>query len=203
MTIPGVGPICALTFMSAIDEPHRFTTTSDIGSFLGLTPKLYQSGLTARFGRISKMGHTAARTALVQSSVRFMKTNKHEQDYLRDWTLRTAQRRGKAKARVALARKLAVIMLSMWKTGRSYDPLQRRPVPPSPAALPELDLVAMSNAASACGSGTEASSGRNPISFGPGGRCLFPSVRQRRTSRFPTAGTRKRQIASSNFVLTG
>jgi transposase len=56
MEIPGVGPICALTFYASVGEPHRFRRSTDIGAYLGLTPKLHQSGLTRRVGRITKMG---------------------------------------------------------------------------------------------------------------------------------------------------
>ena len=209
MAIPGVGPICALTFYAAVGEPHRFTRTSDIGAFLGLTPKIHQSGLSFRTGRISKMGHSPTRTILVQSSVHFMMLEKKAGEAassLYRWNERLATRRGRRKARVALARKLATIMLAMWRTGERYDPHRWRPDPLA-AAVPEPDLVKIANASTACGSCTEAGSGYQRMSFGPKGRALFPSVRRCRHDRRPeparTARLPVRGLASANFVLTG
>ena len=121
MEIPGVGPICALTFYAVIAEPHRFRRSSDIGSYLGLTPRIHQSGLTMRAGRISKMGNRGLRSLLVQSSMRFM-TCSDPSTKLHAWALQVEQRRGRHRARVALARKLATVMLAMWKSGESYRP---------------------------------------------------------------------------------
>jgi transposase len=120
MEIPGVGPICALTFYAAIDQPHRFGRSSEIGSYFGLTPRLHQSGLSARMGRISRMGNVAVRTALTHASAMFI--SKADPDcQLRNWATRLQERRGNGRARVALARKLAVIMLAMWKTGQRFS----------------------------------------------------------------------------------
>lgn len=121
MAIPGIGPICALTFYAVVGEPHRFRRSADIGSYLGLTPKLYQSGLVQRVGRISKMGSAPTRTLLVTASTRFMKCSNPDTQ-LHAWALQVEQRRGRGRARVALARKLAIIMLSMWKSGETYQP---------------------------------------------------------------------------------
>lgn len=124
MQIPGVGPICALTFYATIGEPHRFLRSSDIGPYLGLTPKSYQSGLTLKSGRVSRMGNSALRGLLGHSSLLYMKFGNPRSE-LRRWASRIEQRRGRGKARVALARKLAVIMLTMWKTGENYKEIKR------------------------------------------------------------------------------
>jgi len=121
MAIPGIGPICALTFYAAVSEPHRFRRSADIGSYLGLTPKLHQSGMVQRVGRISRMGSAPARTLLVGASTRFMKCG-DAGTQLYAWALQLEQRRGRGRARVALARKLAIIMLSMWNSGETYRP---------------------------------------------------------------------------------
>lgn len=121
MEIPGVGPICALTFYSVVGEPSRFGKSADIGSYLGLTPRLHQSGMTSRLGRISKMGNVAARALLVNASMSFMRFSRTDTE-LYAWASRLESRRGSGRARVALARKLAIIMLSMWKTGETYQP---------------------------------------------------------------------------------
>ena len=122
MEIPGVGPICALNFYAAIGEPERFRRNADVGSYLGLTPKLYQSGLTRRSGRISKMGNKEARSMLFTASVRFM-THSRPDASIHAWAKSIEQRRGRFKARVALARKLATVMLAMWKKGEPYRPV--------------------------------------------------------------------------------
>jgi transposase len=119
MEIPGVGPLCALTFFSVVDDPFRFERSADVGSYLGLTPRLHQSGLTMRAPRISRMGNKAARALLVQAAIGFMRWA-NEDSVLRSWALAVEQRRGRGKSRVALARKLALVMLSMWKTGEAF-----------------------------------------------------------------------------------
>ena len=121
MEIPGIGPICALTFFATVGEPHRFRKSADIGPYLGLTPRMFQSGLTQRVGRISKLGSRAMRTLLVHSSISF-RTYSRRDSRLHLWALELEGRRGRGKARVALARKLATIMLAMWKSGLPYRP---------------------------------------------------------------------------------
>lgn len=141
MAIPGIGPICALTFYAAVGEPHRFRRSADIGSYLGLTPKLHQSGLVQRVGRISRMGSAPTRTLLVGASTRFMKCS-DTGTQLHAWALQVEQRRGRGRARVALARKLAIIMLSMWKSSQSYQPkLLESEASSQPFETANLDLV--------------------------------------------------------------
>ena len=120
MEIPGVGPLCALTFYAAVDEPARFKRSSRVGAYLGLAPRIWQSGGTARVGRISKMGNRAARTLLVHASMLFMRYSPSD-CVLRQWVMGVEQRSGRGRARVALARKLATIMIAMWKNGLPYD----------------------------------------------------------------------------------
>lgn len=128
MTVPGVGPICALSFYASVGEPDRFKRVSDIGSYFGLTPRIHQSGLVERFGRISKMGNRHVRSLLVRSAMSFLRWGDPD-CALHHWARSIEQRRGRGRAKVALARKLAMIMLSMWKSGESFD---RRP----PAGAP-------------------------------------------------------------------
>lgn len=138
MAIPGVGPVCALTLYAVIDDPHRFPRTRNIGSYLGLAPRLRESGMTSRPARISKMGNSAARALLVRAAVGFMKSKVRDEKLYR-WTIGVEQRSGKLRARVALARKLATIMLAMWKSGETYQPsaeLSDNEVIPSPVAAP-------------------------------------------------------------------
>jgi transposase len=127
MEIPGVGPICALSFYAAIDDPHRFARVAKVGSYFGLAPRIRQSGLTSRKARISKMGNKSVRSLLVHAAGLYLHLEKEQSD-LRDWTLRIERRRGRAPSRVALARKLAVIMLAIWKGGDHFKPNGRVPV---------------------------------------------------------------------------
>ncbi len=124
MEIPGVGPICALTFYAAVDDPHRFTLVKEVGSYFGLAPKVRQSGLTSKKARISKMGNKHVRSLLVHAAGQYLHFEKGDTD-LRTWTLSIEQRRGRAPSRVALARKLAVIMLAIWKNGGHFEPKYR------------------------------------------------------------------------------
>lgn len=125
-TIPGVGTITALSFYSAVGDPYRFRSNRDVGPYLGLTPNLYQSGATARRGRISRYGNKLTRSHLITAATVLLRTIKTESS-LRTWGLRLATKIGFLKARVAVARKLAVIMMAMWKTGASFDPDKSKP----------------------------------------------------------------------------
>lgn len=113
MTVPGVGPLTALTFRATVDLPERFRRSRDVGAHLGLTPRRYQSGETDVQGRISRCGDELARTALYEAAHTLL-TRCQKWSTLKAWGMRLAQRRGMAKARVAVARKLAVILHRMW-----------------------------------------------------------------------------------------
>ena len=121
MAVPGVGPICALTFYAAIGDPFRFRHAADVGSYFGLTPRLKQSGFSRKTGRISRMGHRYARGLLVQASMHFMRSADPHLA-LHAWASAIALRRGRGKSRVALARKLATIMVAMWKKDEPFRP---------------------------------------------------------------------------------
>jgi transposase len=138
MQIPGVGPLCALSFYSAVGDPFRFNRSADVGAYFGLVPRIHQSGMTLRAGRITKMGNTAVRTALVQASMTFMRFASADSP-LRVWASAVEERRGRRKARVALARKLATVMLAMWRNGQAYQPHAKRPALPAERAI-ELGL---------------------------------------------------------------
>lgn len=126
LEIPGVGPICALSFYAAVDDPHRFARSADIGSYFGLAPRLHQSGLTSRKARISKMGNKAVRSLLVHTAGMYL-LHERRDSAMRDWTLKLEMRRGRRASRVALARKLAVLMLAIWKCGSHFQPAVRPP----------------------------------------------------------------------------
>ena len=113
MTAPGVGTMTALTFRAAIDEPTRFTRSRSVGVHLGLTPRTRQSGGKETRGGISKMGDASARTALFLAAITQMRRSTRP-SWLKTWGEQVAARRGRKKAVVAVARKLAVTLHSMW-----------------------------------------------------------------------------------------
>jgi transposase len=113
MTVPGVGPITALTFRATIDRPDRFRRSRDVGAHLGLTPARYQSGETDIQGKISRCGDELARTALYEAAHTLL-VRSRKWSSLRAWGMKVAKARGLARARVAVARKLAVILHRMW-----------------------------------------------------------------------------------------
>ena len=113
MSTPSVGPIVALTYASAIDDPGRFKSSKLVGAHFGLTPKKYQSGQTDYTGRISKIGDASVRTALYEAAHIMLTKPLKGCSQLKSWAMRIARRAGMSKAKVALARRLAVIMHRM------------------------------------------------------------------------------------------
>jgi transposase len=122
MTTPAVGPIVALTYASAIDDPARFTSSKTAGAHFGLTPRKYQSGQTDISGRISKIGDSSVREALYQAAHVMLTKPLKGCTELKSWAMRIARRAGMRKAKVALARKLAVILHRMLADGQSFNP---------------------------------------------------------------------------------
>jgi transposase len=122
MTTPAVGPIVGLTYACAIDDPARFKSSKQTGVHFGLTPKKYQSGQTDYTGRISKIGDAAVREALYQAAHVMLTKPVKGCSQLKSWAMRIARRAGMRKAKVALARKLAVIMHRMLADAKPFDP---------------------------------------------------------------------------------
>lgn len=96
-----------------MDDPARFRKSSTAGTYFGLTPKKYQSGETDRDGGVSKVGDAMVRTALFEAA-HIMLTRATRFSSLKRWALEVAKRRGMKRAKVALARKLGVILHRMW-----------------------------------------------------------------------------------------
>jgi len=119
MSVPGVGPITALAFLSAVDDPRRFKHARDVGPYLGLTPTRYQSGETDRQGRISKCGDTFTRTCLYEAA-HVLLTRVQRFSPLKAWGMRLAKQIGGRKARIAVARKIAVILHCIWTDGTEF-----------------------------------------------------------------------------------
>jgi len=119
MTIPGVGPVVALAYTATIDIPQRFRKSKAVGAILGLTPKLDESGESRRVGRISLCGDGMMRTLLYEAA-QILLTRVRKWSSLKAWAMKIAKRSGMAKAKVALARRLAVVMHRMWLDGTEF-----------------------------------------------------------------------------------
>ena len=119
MTVPGVGPMTALAFLSGIDDPARFARSRTVGAYLGLTPRRHASGEEDWTGRISKCGDTMLRTHLFEAA-NVMLTRTKKTCALKTWGMEIAARSGGKKARVTIARKLATILHRMWCDGTSF-----------------------------------------------------------------------------------
>lgn len=116
MTVPGVGAVVAITFTSAVDDPTRFAKARAVGAHFGLTPRRYQSGETDIVGNITKLGDGMVRAVLYEAA-NVMLTRSGKFSVLKHWALEVAKRRGLKRAKVALARKLSVVLLRIWTTG--------------------------------------------------------------------------------------
>ena len=128
MQVPGVGPTTALAFESAIEDPARFARNRTVASYLGLRPKVDQSGTIEKQLRITKAGDGYVRQLLVQCAHAILSKRTPVSD-LKRWGQNIAEsggKRGKRRAAVAVARKLAVLLLTLWKTGSDYEPLRKR-----------------------------------------------------------------------------
>jgi transposase len=121
--VQGVGPITALTYVLTLEAPERFARSRQVGAYLGLVPKRSQSGEQDPELAISRAGDAELRRLLVQCAHYILGAHAQESD-LRRWGLRLAERRGKKKAVVAVARKLAVLLHRLWSSGAVYEPLR-------------------------------------------------------------------------------
>jgi transposase len=119
MTVPGVGPVVALTFRATVDVPARFRNSKAVGAVFGLTPCKYQSGESDRTGAISKCGDEMMRVMLYEAA-QIMLVRSTKWSWLKAWAVQIAKRCGMKKAIVALARRLAVIMHRIWVDGTEF-----------------------------------------------------------------------------------
>lgn len=120
MTVPGVGPVTALAFASAIDDPRRFRRSKVVGAHFGLTPRRYQSGTVDYNGRISKCGDPEVRTLLYEAASSLLQRVK-KWSALKAWGMSIQRRSGLRRAIVAVAWKLAVILHRMWIDGTEFQ----------------------------------------------------------------------------------
>lgn len=119
MTAPGVGPITAMAVVAAFDDADRFRRSSSVGAYLGLTPRRYESGEISQNGRVSKRGDGFTRKCLYEAANAIFCRNLGG-PRLRNWAKVIADRTGPRKAKVALARKLAVTLHAMWRTNTPF-----------------------------------------------------------------------------------
>jgi len=120
MTMPGVGPVVALTFRATVDVPARFTNSKTVGAIFGLTPRRHQSGEIDRMGGISKCGDAMMRTVLFEAA-QAMLTRTIKWSWLKAWGMKIARHRGMKRAVVAVARRMAVVMHRMWVDGIDFQ----------------------------------------------------------------------------------
>jgi transposase len=127
MTVPGVGPLTAITFKSAVDDPSRIKRSKGAGALFGLTPRKYQSGERDVTGCITRVGDEMVRTALYEAANALL-LRVQRFSTLKRWAMEVAKRRGMKRAKVALARKLAVILHRMWIDGTDFRWSNAQPV---------------------------------------------------------------------------
>lgn len=120
MSVPGVGPVCAMTYLSSIEDPERFAKGQDVGAYAGLVPRRHQSGERDTKGRISKAGDPMLRHALYEAANSLLARVKRP-CALREWGLALAQAKGAKRARVAVARKLAALLHKLWRSDTSFQ----------------------------------------------------------------------------------
>ena len=134
-SVPGVGPIVALGFVAVLDDPGRFKHSRQVGAFLGLTPRIDQSGNSDKQLRITKAGHMLLRSLLVQGAQCVLRSSTRD-SAMKRWGISLTERGGKAakkRAVIAVARKLATILHHLWRTGATFQPFpEANHVPPSP-----------------------------------------------------------------------
>ena len=120
MTIPGVGPITALTFRAGVDDPKRFKSSRTVPAHFGLTPRVFQSGQSSHSGNISRKGDGAVRAALYSAASSLLNTSRSKWS-LRLWGLRLAKEKRFKVAAVACARRLAIVMHRLWVSGDVFE----------------------------------------------------------------------------------
>jgi transposase len=121
MSVPGVASIVGMAFVAAIDDPARFKFSKNVGAHFGLTPGRYQSGETDLTGRISKCGDAGMRALLFDAAHIVLTKPVKQAGALKRWAMAIEKRAGRRRAKVALARRLAVIMHRMWVSGTPFD----------------------------------------------------------------------------------
>lgn len=122
MTVPGIGAVTAVSYVAAIEDPDNFRRSRAVGAWLGLTTRRYQSGEVDYDGHISRRGDKRLRSLLYEAALVILtRTSARNDSSLKAWGLRLRERLGFRRAAIAVARKLAVIMHAMLKTGETFN----------------------------------------------------------------------------------
>lgn len=120
MSIPGVGAVTVLSFATAIEDPANFRSSRSVGAWLGLTTRRYQSGQVDYDGHISRRGDRHVRSLLYEAATVIL-TRSSADSALRTWGIKLRERVGFKRAAIAVARKLAVTMHAMLRSGEMFD----------------------------------------------------------------------------------
>ena len=120
MSVPGVGPITALTFICSIEDPARFAHGCDVGAYAGLVPRRFQSGERDSQGHISRAGDGNLRHTLYEAANNLLSRVK-KPFALQTWGKALAVTKGAKRARVAVARKLATLLHKLWSSNERFD----------------------------------------------------------------------------------
>lgn len=120
LTVPGVGPIIALTYTCSIEDPTRFAHSNDVGAYAGLVPRRFQSGERDSKGHISKAGDGNLRHALYEAA-NILLSRVKKPCALQTWGKALAATKGAKRARVAVARKLAALLHKLWLSNERFD----------------------------------------------------------------------------------
>lgn len=127
----GVGPLISLAYAVTIEDPRRFSSSRTVGAYVGLTPRSYQSGASDPRLPISKQGDGMLRSLLVTAATHIMRPSAPDSDLKRlgRKLAKGGTPRDKGRARIAIARKLAVLLHRLWLTGEAYQPLRSETKP--------------------------------------------------------------------------
>ena len=120
MSVPGIGPLTASAYIATIDRPERFRSGDQVAAYVGLVPSVTQSGQLDHHGQITREGDALLRSYLVEAA-HVLLTRRRAACRLKTWGLKLAKKKGPGKAKVAVARKLAVLLHHLWITGQSYQ----------------------------------------------------------------------------------
>jgi hypothetical protein len=192
-TMPMIGPVTALGFVAALDDVARFEGPHQVAAYLGLVPSERSSGEQQHRGRITKRGDSRTRWLLVEAAWRIRRSKDPALAPRNAWAERIATRRGKRVAIVALARRLAGILLTMCRTGTPYAAARLRSALPSPAAAYRAPIRVRRTVRGDEVTDTDAESATQLMAAGRGRRSVWrlPSpnhtLRRRVTRRWPSA----------------
>jgi transposase len=121
-TVPGVGAVTAAAVVATLDDVGRFASAGQVAAYVGLVPRERSSGEQQRRGPLTKAGNRRMRWLLVQAAWAYWRSRTTVRTVLRRWVERLAERRGKLRAVVALARRLTRILYALWRDASVYEP---------------------------------------------------------------------------------